>query len=274
MTLAAVARYRALQTARWEREDAKFTDAERAELIQITKGVPAPQEPIALLPVAQLYVTHIPDLEGQGPAGADLLQVLWCPFDHHEDQEYQPKTVLYWRDSTQITNVLNDQPQPAAVMRDDYVPEPCVLDPEQIIEYPSIHALDPELQQRITTWDAHESNDEDEEEGHLYFHELSVAPGFKVGGWEPWNSTDPWPMQCRVCTSPIHPLLTIGTAETYATGERWTPLEDREMEANPLPVHRYHDPLTPTLLHLGRGYDMQVYVCCNDITHPTIDRLL
>ena len=46
------------------------------------------------------------------------------------------------------------------------------------------------------------------------------------------------------------------------------------MEATPLPVHRYHDPLTPTLLHLGRGYDMQVYVCCNDITHPTIECLL
>ena len=158
-------------------------------------------------------------------------------------------------------------------MLEDYVPAPCILDPEQIIEYPSIHALDPTLQERITAWDTDE-NDPDDDEGHLYFHELSVAPGFKVGGWEPWNSTDPSPLQCTTCAGPVRPLLTIGTAETYGNGQRWTPLEDREAEANPLPVHRYHDPLAPTLLQLGRGYDMQVYACRDDTTHPTIDRLL
>lgn len=81
-------------------------------------------------------------------------------------------------------------------------------------------------------------------------------------------------MQCRVCAGPVRPLITVGTAETYGDGQRWTPLEDRDVEAEPLPVHRYRDPLAPTLLVLGRGYDMQVYVCSNDVTHPTIDYLL
>lgn len=272
LTLAGVARLRALRAARWERQGAEFTDAERAECEQISKGVAVPQAPIALLPVAQLYVADVPDLVGQGPAGADVLQVLWCPFDHFEDREYQPKTVLRWRDSAPITDVLADPPQPAAVMLDDYVPEPCVLDPEQVVEYPSIHALDREVQERISAWDTGDGDDDDE--AHLYFYELSVAPGFKVGGWEPWNSTDPWPMQCQVCAGPVRPLLTVGTVETYGEGERWTALEDREMEANPLPAHRHRNPLAPTQLQLGRGYDMQVYVCCSDVTHPTIDCLL
>ena len=157
MTLAGVARYRALQAERWERGDAQFTEAESAELQQIGRGTAIPNDPIALLPVAQLYVPEVPDLQGRGPAGSDLLQVLWCPFDHLQDEEYQPKTALYWRDSTRITDILTDPPQPAAVMLEDYVPEPCVLDPEQIIEYPSSHALDPALRERITAWDPEEN---------------------------------------------------------------------------------------------------------------------
>ena len=157
MTLAGVARYRALQAERWERGDAQFTEAESAELQQIGRGTAIPNDPIALLPVAQLYVPEVPDLQGRGPAGSDLLQVPWCPFDHLQDEEYQPKTALYWRDSTRITDILTDPPQPAAVMLEDYVPEPCVLDPEQIIEYPSSHALDPALRERITAWDPEEN---------------------------------------------------------------------------------------------------------------------
>nr|CAJ89509.1 hypothetical protein SAML0523 [Streptomyces ambofaciens ATCC 23877] len=43
-------------------------------------AVQAYDGPIAMLPVAQLYVRDVPDLSP--PEGKDLLQVLWCPFDH------------------------------------------------------------------------------------------------------------------------------------------------------------------------------------------------
>lgn len=41
-------------------------------------AVQAYDGPIAMLPVAQLYVRDVPDLSP--PEGKDLLQVLWCPF--------------------------------------------------------------------------------------------------------------------------------------------------------------------------------------------------
>ncbi|GHD78066.1 hypothetical protein GCM10010317_096810 [Streptomyces mirabilis] len=49
---------------------------------RIEVGRPWPEGPIAMLPVAQLYVRDIPLLRPPGRSEADLLQVLWCPIDH------------------------------------------------------------------------------------------------------------------------------------------------------------------------------------------------
>jgi hypothetical protein len=61
----------------------KLTTQEREALRRIVEGIPMPDGPIAMLPVAQLYVRDVPGL--RPPAGADLVQVLWCPFDHDSD---------------------------------------------------------------------------------------------------------------------------------------------------------------------------------------------
>jgi hypothetical protein len=163
----------------------------------ITKPqVPQPYEgSMAMLPVAQLYVRDVPGL--CAPAGADLLQVLWCPFDHHPD-EYMPKTALFWRSAVAVTDILTAPPEPSGVQFVGYVSEPCLLDPEQVTEYPAPLELDDDLREQVEMWCIRRSTGvepdiEDyrdaayEEEASLYFNELCIAPGWKVGGWIHWG---------------------------------------------------------------------------------------
>src|SRR5438067_6270593 len=58
----------------------RYTPEEMAIDDRINAGRPWPEGPVAMLPVVQLYVRDIPLL--RPPRQADLLQVLWCPFDH------------------------------------------------------------------------------------------------------------------------------------------------------------------------------------------------
>ncbi|WP_433207977.1 hypothetical protein ACQP1G_22995 [Nocardia sp. CA-107356] len=65
------------------RYDRALTPQEREILDGLDRTVRLPKGPIAMLPVAQLFVRDVPGL--RPPAGADLLQVLWCPLDHDSD---------------------------------------------------------------------------------------------------------------------------------------------------------------------------------------------
>lgn len=101
--------------------------------------------PIAMVPVAQLYVRDIPLLRPSGKA--DVLQVLWCPFEHEPD--HKPPTALFWRTATEVSDILDVPPAPRAVEYDGYEPESCVLAPEQITEYPDEMELTNELRQQL-----------------------------------------------------------------------------------------------------------------------------
>ena len=72
----------------------------------VRPAVQAYDGPIAMLPVAQLYVRDVPDLSP--PEGKDLLQVLWCPFDH----PIMPRTLLFWRSAAAVTDILDTPPEP------------------------------------------------------------------------------------------------------------------------------------------------------------------
>ncbi|MBC2869981.1 hypothetical protein H1R13_35030, partial [Streptomyces mexicanus] len=157
------------------------------------EGRPRPEGPIPLLPVAQLYARDVP-LPGS-PPDADLLQVLWCPFDHPT----HPRTALFWRAAAKVTDVLADPPEPTAIQLPSYLPEPCVLSPEQVTEYPHPMELSEDLQRQladVSVWETagpawnpayaiapHE----------FYRNQLAYAPGWKVGGWSSWGLTDPQP---------------------------------------------------------------------------------
>lgn len=60
---------------------------------------PVGPELVAIVPVVQLYARDVPGLVF--PAGTDLLQILWCPLVHEDDQ-YAANPRLHWR-STALT---------------------------------------------------------------------------------------------------------------------------------------------------------------------------
>lgn len=89
--------------------------------------------PQPLVGVAQIYARDVAGLPR--PEGADLLQVLWCPYTH-PDVSYLPSVRLVWSDSTAVKTVAAD-PSPQVVVGDEgYVPQPCVVHPEPVGEYP------------------------------------------------------------------------------------------------------------------------------------------
>ncbi|MCX5404120.1 hypothetical protein OHA37_09510 [Streptomyces sp. NBC_00335] len=185
------------------------TDAEREVLDTLRPGRHAPQiadaDPIPLLAAAQLFVRDVPDLTG--PDGCDLLQVLWCPFEAH-GPDRTIEVVLKWRRSQDVGEVLQVIPEPVVVGRDGCVPNTCVLHPEQVVEHEYEGLLDEDLQEAIEAWEVGDDEEHEEvEEGDgasgssgfdtyeedevTYRGDLSIAPGWKVGGFASWHLTYP-----------------------------------------------------------------------------------
>ena len=62
----------------------------------LSVAFPEPEnEPVPFVPVLQLFAADVPELPF--PAGTDLLQVAWCPFEH--EHLYVPRPEIFWRDS-------------------------------------------------------------------------------------------------------------------------------------------------------------------------------
>lgn len=176
-----------------------------------------PFEDVALVPVVQLFADDVPDLPF--PDGADLLQVLWCPFDH--DPWSAPAPQVRWRRRADVGARLTEQPAAHEEAPDHYLPDPCVVHPERVVEYPS-YDLPAEVRDQIRTT----VNRVEEETGWHYDYDLSVAPGIKVGGYPSWTQTPYWPT-CGCGTGMVH-LLTVASWElSRGDDRRWIPLEDR-----------------------------------------------
>nr|WSZ97431.1 hypothetical protein OH820_18795 [Streptomyces sp. NBC_00857] len=222
-------------------------------------------DPIPLLAGAQLFTRDVPDLAG--PEGCDLLQVLWCPFEAHGPNRMMD-VVLKWRRSQDVTDILTDLPEPVVVGRAECVPNPCVLDPEQVVEHEWPELLSEELQEGIQAWeeellDAAEENGTEYPEGEEYelgyVGDLSIAPGWKVGGFATWGLTGPARIDCS-CGTAMRPLLTVRDREWDGGSMSWIPLEDRET----MSARGAND---PTGVYVGRG-QMRVFACPADPTHP------
>ncbi|MFE2942883.1 hypothetical protein ACFXKG_28080 [Streptomyces sp. NPDC059255] len=250
-------------------EMSRYTPEERAIDNRINDGRPWPEGPIAMLPVAQLYVRDIPLLRPPGQAEADLLQILWCPFDHPA----HPATALFWRSAAAVTDVLGTPPEPPAVQFPGYLPQPCLLSPEQVTEYPHYMELSKELQQRLEDWSSWQAAGAAVDSSYadapkeLYKKWLSISPGWKTGGWTRWGLTDPMPRICPACGTGMDPLLTIATTEWNDTTANWAPVGDQARA--PLPPGTR--PANYTLIDLARGYDLQLHVCPASPDHPHIE---
>ncbi|WP_411079292.1 hypothetical protein [Streptomyces sp. cmx-18-6] len=241
---------------------------------------------LPLLAVAQLYTRDVPDLVG--PEGKDLLQVLWCPFESHGPGR-TIDVVLRWRRAADVGAVLVPQPEPPVAGREECVPTTCVLHPEQVVEHEYVGLLDEGLQEEISAWEEGllDGDDDDDRAGPSspasyatyeeyeaamtaaravqpdeidYMSDLSIAPGWKVGGFASWHLTDPAPVDCRTCGTAMPPLLTVDKWECDGASRGWLPTEDQDAAADPRV-------LAPTGVHLGRGL-MRVHTCPTDPSHP------
>ncbi|MFI9538340.1 hypothetical protein ACIG56_34555 [Nocardia fusca] len=221
----------------------------------------------ALLPVPQLYVRDVPLL--RPPGQADLLQVLWCPWEH--PPEYKPPTALFWRTAADVTDVLAAPPEPSEVEYEGYVPEPCVIAPEHITEYPNFLELSQELQQQLSDWNTWQAAGVAVDPSYeiarheFYGNELSGAPGWKVGGWPSWGLTDPIARFCVDCGGAMSPLLTIASREWDASTYGWVPYEDQDLAAL-----GHADVANPPKVQVSRGNDLQLYVCPTGHSHTDL----
>ncbi|MEU4881602.1 hypothetical protein OIE82_05060 [Streptomyces althioticus] len=254
----------AAERLRLDPEAPQWTAEERATCERLANR-PWFDGPISLLPVAQLYARDVPFA---CPPGADLLQVLWCPFDH---ETATPKTALFWRSSATVTDVLDAPPEPPIVQRDCYLPEPCLLSPEQVTEYPDTAELEQELrdqlddERRWETIDPARYDSYADDTSELYLLNLSVAPGWKTGGWIRWGLGDPRPSPCPGCGTEQVPLLTIASGEWEGGRGTWFAEEDRADPSPPPLGDRNGD---YTLIDIVGGYNLQLLACPADPSHP------
>jgi len=225
-----------------------FVGINRATGSALGYTVQPQRAPSPLVAVAQLRVTDIRDL--CPPGDADILQVLWCPNDHDIGAEsYAPAVALRWRREANLAVVPDRPPSPTVVGETAYLPRPCVLHPEQVVEYPWWQDLPAELGQQVRAWDL--------EHDGLYHRQLSTAPGWKVGGWPPWPTTDPVPMYCISCAAPMRQLLQIDSGE-WGDPQRWRPLEEDHVDAA---TAEYADAAEPTGVVVGRTGLYRIFHC-------------
>lgn len=246
-TPATVRRDREIQAAARGRN---LTTAERDEMSGWDFSEPHElvAQPIPLIPVAQLHRRDIPDFIG--PDDRDLLQVLWCPLDHPDDG-YNPRVRVLWRRTADITGPLAMPPDPP-VVRDDYLPTASVVHPEQIVEYPPPAVLPPDLRERIDEWE------EDLDEDFSYESDLSLAPGWKVGGFPDCSVPDVWEWECTECGTEMRLLLAVASGE-WGDGESWRPPQD------PPGTDCYI-----TDICIGRGWDLNIMHCPASYDHPIL----
>ncbi|MGK5548144.1 hypothetical protein ACSNOH_25940 [Streptomyces sp. URMC 127] len=240
-----------------------LTEQETAVVDRIRAGYALellPEGPLPLIPLVQLYARDVPGLPC--PAGTDMVQVLWTPFDEIEGSSGAVQ--LRWRLSSDVRKILTEPPEPPYVDMSDHVPTPCALHPEQVREFPPMHLLTEEQRTRVVTLAKEYSADRRPLD---YEGDLSVAPGWKVGGWPAHftyrNPAGPDELQCGECGGRVEALLTVVGSEWDGRSRSWCPVEDVDGRGH---GHPYHN-RTPTVVTVGRGSSLQIYHCSSNPSH-------
>jgi hypothetical protein len=173
-----------------------------------------------------------------------------------------PAVTLRWRREADLAGPL-DPPAPTEVGHPAYLPRPCVLHPEQVVEYPWWQQLPADLGHQVRRWDA-------EHDGR-YHRQLAAAPGWKVGGWPQWPTTDPLPAYCARCGDALRQLLQVDSGE-WGDPARWQPLQERALGGDP-DAAEYLAAAEPTGVIAGHTGLYRIFICpsCPDGTDPHID---
>jgi hypothetical protein len=252
----------------------RFTPEESAALDRINESHLWPEYPVPMLPVAQLYTRDIPGL--RPPGRADLLQFLWCPFDH--GMKPYPRPSLHWRTAATVTSVLADPPEPPSVQYGGYLPEPCLLHPEQVTEYPDFMELSQDLQEQVRQWGKEQTGGTVPDSSSellsevFYEKELAVAPGWKAGGWPRWGLTDPSTQSCPACGSGMLPFLTVASVEWDRSSHSWIPYEDQAHASDPVYLGARH-PGHPAMVQIADNNCLQFYTCPASPDHPYTEQV-
>ena len=219
-------------------------------------GEPGEAE-VPLVPVLQLLADDVPELPF--PEGTDVLQVLWCPFDHEPDTAPRPE--VRWRRAADVGGTLREAPAPDTEAEPEHLPGPCVLHPERVVEYPAFDLPD-------DLWSVVENIDPE------YEAELATAPGTKALGWPDWIQPPDWP-ECA-CGAPMDHLLTVASWE-FSRGDdrRWIALEDRPAMAgweDDDDDHPWRALQNPAGLMLGDVGSIYLFVCIRCPERPVAHR--
>ncbi|WP_051021499.1 hypothetical protein [Nocardia araoensis] len=129
-------------------------------------------------------------------------------------------------------------------------------------EYPSALELDEDLYQQLQRWEAGYLGIEVKDLGvwteSPYQMGLSVAPGWKIGGYVAWARSDPWVKLCPACGTPTEPVLTIASTEWQ--DDSWVPYEDRHPDGT----------ASPTKINIGDVWDLVIGACPASPEHPHV----
>ncbi|MFE5971673.1 hypothetical protein ACFQ64_05890 [Streptomyces sp. NPDC056460] len=225
--------------------------------------------PVPFVGLAQFFRRDIPGL-ACGPGGADLVQLFRCPSTHgpHLERRYR----LRWRQAerTERAERFLAAPPEAPLLRwEDELPEPCVLHPEEVDTYPWAEddTLPASLIACIDAWDDSQAAAHGPD-APSYQDDLSIPPGWRVGGYPSWASTGPMAVRCASCAGLMRLLLTAEGSEADAGSHSWVPVEDRDPT---LPgrasIRGGPSVARPTRLRFGRDRDLHVFTCPADPGH-------
>lgn len=219
-----------------------------------------------LLPILQIHAPDVPWFEM--PFQAELLQILWCPLLHHRPSS-PPNgdgapwvSVQFHLDIDPLT--LLTPPRPQLIEYDWFVPEPCVLHPEPVTEYPQPPALNDSLAQRVEQWARDEYGNAEGDMGN-YGQLFATAPGWKLGGHPDWSFGFPATAILCPCGAPMLFLCTIPSCEWDAGTASWAPLQDIELTTTNFGGRRNNG---PTCVQVGNYQRMRIFVCSADPDHP------
>ncbi|MGQ4364728.1 hypothetical protein [Streptomyces sp. SAS_272] len=206
-----------------------------------------------------------------GGDGADLVQLFRCPFTHGPYLERRYR--LQWRrarDTEHAERFLAAPPEVPLLRWEHELPEPCVLHPEEVDTHPWAEddTLPASLIARIDAWDDAQVA-EHGPDAPSYQYDLSIPPGWRVGGYPSWASTGPMAIDCASCATPMGLLLTAEGYELDAGSHSWVPLEDRDPPLRGKASIRGGQSLAqPTRLRFGRDRDLHVFTCPANPGHP------
>ncbi|MFE5518049.1 hypothetical protein ACFQ9Q_10035 [Streptomyces virginiae] len=209
-------------------------------------SAPVGPEPVAMVPVVQLYARDVPGLVF--PAGTDLLQILWCPLVH-ETAPYTAAPRLHWRDagSTAAGATVGEPPYPHTA-EEEFLPRPCTVSPTPAVEYPSWdmpQGLADLLDARFEAL---------REERGFGFHDVATTLQSKVGGYPSWTQPPAWP-DCAGCGIRMEHLLSV-TATEPESG-RWLPLDDRHPGQEGAEIPSWQAEADPAAVDgFGHGMDL------------------